>query len=228
MKNPGNEISVSRAAVIAAISMIIMVILAPIADGAIIKKLIIPDNAAETFSNIAASEGLFRLAVVFFLVVALLDIIIAWALYIFLKPVNKQISLLAAWCRIVYAALLIAALFYLLNVLQYVNEAAWYSHADINHVHIHTMFLIKSFSQCWEFGLIIFGFHLVTLGYLFLKAGSMQKILGILIIIASLGYMADGFGRVLFAHYNINIAVFTFVGEIVLIFWLLIKGRKIV
>lgn len=55
----------------------------------------------------------------------------------------------------------------------------------------------------------------------------MRKILGILIILAALGYLIDGFGKLLSADYTISISIFTFIGEVILIFWLLIKGRKI-
>ncbi|MEJ2628273.1 MAG: DUF4386 domain-containing protein, partial [bacterium] len=158
---------------------------------------------------------------------AILDIIVAWALFIFLKPVNKSLSLLTAWFRVVYAALLVAALFYLVNVLQLLKGAEYLSSFNASQLQTQVMLSVKSFTNTWEFGLIIFGFHLVLLGYLMFKAGYMRKILGILLLVASLGYLIDGFGKILSSDYNINIAVFTFMGEVVLIFWLLIRGRKV-
>jgi len=89
------------------------------------------------------------------------------------------------------------------------------------------MLSLDTFTLGWEFGPIIFGFHLLLLGYLVFRAGYMQKFLGILIILASLGYLIDGMGKLLSSNYNINISAFTFIGEVILIFWLLIKGRKI-
>ena len=59
------------------------------------------------------------------------------------------------------------------------------------------------------------------------KAAYMRKILGILIILAALGYLIDGFANVFSADYNISISMYTFIGEVILIFWLLIAGRKI-
>jgi formate hydrogenlyase subunit 3/multisubunit Na+/H+ antiporter MnhD subunit len=56
---------------------------------------------------------------------------------------------------------------------------------------------------------------------------TLMKILGALLILAGLGYMIDGFGRVLFADYSLNLALYTFVGEVVLIFWLLVRGWRI-
>ena len=44
------------------------------------------------------------------LVVAVLDVVVAWALYAVLRPVSRGIALLAAWLRVVYAAVFAAAL----------------------------------------------------------------------------------------------------------------------
>jgi hypothetical protein len=49
----------------------------------------------------------------------------------------------------------------------------------------------------------------------------------VLLVVAGLGYAVDAFGSVLFAGYGANVAAFTFVGEAVLILWLLLRGRRI-
>lgn len=49
----------------------------------------------------------------------------------------------------------------------------------------------------------------------------------LLLVIAGLGYAVDAFGVVLFAGYGADVARFTFLGELFLIFWLLLKGRRI-
>jgi hypothetical protein len=48
-----------------------------------------------------------------------------------------------------------------------------------------------------------------------------------LLLIAGLGYLTDSFGKLLSANYNANIAMFTFIGEVLLVFWLFIKGARI-
>lgn len=221
------DISLSNSAIIAGIGLILMAILAPIANFSIIQGLIVPDDSAKTVNNIIASEGLFRLGICFLLINVVLDIIVAWALYVFLKPINKSLSKLTAWFRIVYATMLGTVLLYLINVLQILNEADYLAVFESNQIQTLVMVSLKNFTLGWKFGLIIFGFHLLFLGYLMLKAGYMHRILGILLIIASLGYIIDGFGRLASSNYNISISIYTFIGEIVLIFWLLIRGRKI-
>jgi hypothetical protein len=225
--DPITDISLRNSAIIAGIGLMIMAILAPIANFSILHGLIVPDDTAKTVSNILASEGLFRLGICFFLIVVILDIIVAWALYVFLKPVNRSLSLLTAWFRIVYATMLGVVLINLVYVLQLLNGADFLSVFETNQLQAQVMLSLNTFTSGWEFGLIIFSFHLFLLGYLVYKAGYMRKILGILIILASLGYLIDGFGKLLSPDYGVSIAMFTFIGEVILIFWLLIKGRKI-
>ena len=226
-KNQIAKISLKKSAVIAGIGLLLMAILAPIANFTILQGLVDSSDVEKTISNIVASNGLFRLGIFLFMIVALLDIIVAWALYIFFIQINKQLSLLTAWLRLIYATILLVILTNLIKVLIFLNGSDYLTVFSIDQINSQVMLCINTFNFSWEFGLIIFGFHLLILGYLFFKAGYMRKILGILIIIASLGYMIDGLGKLLLVDYNLTIAMFTFIGEVVLIFWLLIKGRLI-
>jgi hypothetical protein len=115
----------------------------------------------------------------------------------------------------------------LINVLQLLNGSDYLSVFTAAQLQTEVMLSLNTFTLGFEFGLIIFGFHLLLLGYMIFKAAYMRKILGILIILAALGYIIDGFANLLSADYNISISMFTFIGEVILIFWLLIVGRKI-
>ena len=64
------------------------------------------------------------------------------------------------------------------------------------------------------------------IGYLAYRSGFMPKIFGILLVVAGLGYLTDGFVLVLVPDPSISIGSFTFLGEVALIFWLLIVGRR--
>jgi len=226
MKRMIPDVTLRNAAITAGISLLVMAVLAPVADFVILKRLIVPEDAAKTASNIVSSEGLFRIGISLFLIVAILDIIVAWALYVFLKPVNRSLSLLAALLRIVYAALLGSATFSLINILNLQNGAGYLSAFTTQQIQAQVMLSLIAFRSGWEAALVIFGLHLFILGWLFFKAGYMRRILGVLLIIASMGYLIDGLGKLLSSQYNMNISMFTFIGEVVLIFWLLIIGQK--
>ena len=226
MKRIISEVSLRNASITAGIGLLVMAVLAPVADFAILKRLVVPEDEAKTVSNIVASGGLFRIGISLFLIVAILDIIVAWALYVFLKPVNRSLSLLAALLRIVYAALLGVVVFHLISILDIQSGAGYLSAFTTQQIQAQVMLSLIAFQSGWETALVIFGLHLFILGWLFFRAGYMRRILGVLLIISSMGYLIGGFGKLLCSQYNVSISMFTFIGEVVLIFWLLIIGQK--
>lgn len=220
------DISIRKSAIVAGLGLLLMAILAPIANFGVLEKLIIPGDATTTANNIMASPELFRIGIFVFLIVAILDVVVAWALYILLKPVNKSLTLLAAWFRVVYAAIFVSALSHLLIVLQLLNGSEFLKVFETNQLHAQVMLSLTAFTDGWNIGLALFGLHLLVLGYLVFKSGYIPKILGILVIIAGLGYTIDNFGKILSTNYNVSLTTFTFIGEVLLIFWLLWRGIK--
>lgn len=173
------------------------------------------DDTALTAQNILHSSVAFRTAILFLLAVALLDIVVAWALYVLLAPADKNLSALAAWLRVVYSIIFIFAISKLYVALQVVA-----TDAD------QAMSFLKAFQSIWDKALILFGFHLLVLGYLAFKSGYVPKWLGGFLVLAGLGYSIDGFGKMLSITYSLSISQFTFIGEVLLIFWLFWKGVK--
>jgi len=98
-------ISLRTAAWIGGIGLLAMAILAPIAQFGLLANLILDGDAAATAAKIAESEAQFRIAIGCFLLVAVLDVVVAIALYVVFRPVNRFLSRLTAMVRIVYAAM---------------------------------------------------------------------------------------------------------------------------
>jgi hypothetical protein len=73
-------------------------------------------NPDQTVQNISAHLGLFAAAILCYIISFIGDVIIAWALHVVLAPVNRALSLLAAWCQLVYAAVALCSVFGLLDV----------------------------------------------------------------------------------------------------------------
>lgn len=223
---PFTDVTPRTAAIVAGLGLLLMAILAPIANFVVLGNLIVPQDAQATADKIIASSGLFRLGISCFLVVAVLDVVVAWGLYVLLEPVNKSLSLLAAWFRVVYAAAFAVALIPLFGVLQLLSGADYLKGLETNQLHAQVMLSLGTFRSGWDLALVLFGFHLLVLGYTAFTSGFIPRWLSILLGIAGLGYLADSFGKMLIPSYNITISMFTFVGEVVLIFWLLWKAFR--
>jgi hypothetical protein len=214
------------AALVAGLGLLLMAILAHFANFYVLQNLIVANDAKATAEHILANGGLFRVGISCFLLVAVLDVVVAWGLYVLLEPVSRNLSLLAAWFRVVYAAVFAIALMPLLGVLQLLSGTDALKGLETNQLHAQVMLSLGAFRSGWDLGLVLFGFHLLVLGYLAFKSGSIPRWLGVLLEIAALGYLVDSFGKFLVPNYNLSISTFTFVGEFLLIFWLLWKGIK--
>jgi ABC-type Co2+ transport system permease subunit len=127
-----------------------MTFLAPIANFGVLQKLIAPGDAAITAQNIAAAQGLFRLAIGAFFVVAVLDVVIGWALYIRFQAVNRSLSLLAALFRVVYATMLGVALTSLVSALQLVGGADFLRAFGTDQLQAQMMVLLSAFQSGWD------------------------------------------------------------------------------
>ncbi len=228
MTNRITELSQRQAAIVAGIGLLLMALIAPFAEFSVRQSLIVPGDAATTATNLMANEFLVRISICIYLIVAILDVVVAWALYVFLKPVHQSLSLLAAWFRVVYAAVLAIVLVNFVMALHLLSGADYLAVFETDQLYAQMMFLLNAFGDGWNMGLAIFGLHLLVLGYLVFKlSGAMPKILGILVMIAGLGYLIDGFGKLLLPNYHANVALFTFIGEVLLIFWLFFKGARL-
>jgi len=232
MKNQFADISLRKAALIAGFAYLIIFIFG-ISFG-IIEGFIVPGDAAETANNILSNELLFRSGIVGLIIVLVADAVVAWALYVFLKPINKGISLLTAWFRLLYTAIFGFTIIHLLSVLKLLSNAEYLKVFEPDQLHALALQTLNSYQYGYNIGYVFFGLHILGLGYLIYKSNYIPRILGILLMIAFVGYMIDSFASVLSASYASNpiafivfIAVPAILAEFSLTVWLLWKGRKI-
>lgn len=223
------EISIRRAAGVAGISSIVMFFAAMLAEFYARQNLIVPDNADVTAYNITHNPSSFRLGIFGFIVVLICDVLVSWALYIFLRPVNKSLSLLAALFRLVYTAVFGTSLLNLVSGFRLLTDT-YYTIAANN----QALLLFNAFDDGWAVGLIFFGIHLMLLGYLIITSKFIPKLIGILLLLASLAYLTDNAAKLLLADYSahktlltIIVAIPSIIGEVGFAIWLLVKGRKL-
>jgi len=151
--------------------------------------------------------------------------VVAWALYVLLRPASAAVALLAGWMRLAYAAVFAVAVAKLLDVAQLTGGIQAPAIAP-EQLQAQVMASIASFDSGWDIGLSIFGLHLLGIGFLLWKSAHVPRFLGVLVVIAAGGYLADSFGTILLADYSLTISAFTFVGEALLIPWLLWKAIR--
>lgn len=227
------DVSLREAARIAGVGYLIIFVLAIFANFLVRTNLIEKGDAAATVANIVESEGLFRAGLISFLVVFVVDVVIAWALYIFFRIVSRDLSLVTAWFRLVYAVFLGVGLIFFFQVLQLVSGADYLKAFQQGQLDAQVMLSLDAFNYAWLIGLVCFGIHLGLLGYLILKSASIPRLLGFILVLAGAAYVLDTLANALLANYedyqNVFLAIVAIpsvIGELWLALWLLIRGGK--
>ncbi len=225
--------SLKRLSTIAGISYLAIFFTAIFSNFIAIENIVVPGDAGATYDNLLGNEGVFRLAILSFIITIILDVVIAWALWILLKPVNRNFSLFAAWFRLMHAIIFAVAIFNLVAIIRIsFVENSVFTWSE-NHLASQVLLYFTSFNDTWLIGLIFFGIHLIALGYLIYKSRYVPKFIGILLYIAGIGYVLDSTAGLLLPAYDalanifmIIVVVPGIVGELSLTIWLLAKGVK--
>jgi hypothetical protein len=192
-------------------------------------KVIVFGDAAATAQNIMASEWQFRMGITGDLVSAVFFLLAAWALYVLLKPVNKDLALLFLLLNLGGVAV------YSLNLLNQFAAVLLLSGADYlkvfqaDQLQALAMFFLNLHKNGYWIAQIFFGAWLFPLGYLVFKSGFLPRILGIVMMIHFVGWLMTslqfflfpGFTAITYVTYPLG-----FISEFGLTLWLLIKGVK--
>ena len=222
-----NEVTLRQAALVAGVGLLIMAMAAPFAEFVVYPQLVVPGNIEATVQNLGARRGLFLAGMFAYLATFICDVFVAWALYVLLAPVNRSLSLLTAWLRLVYTLIAIFGLTKFVAAYRIVHAPAYETIVGSDQLHAQVKLLISSFGYEWDFGFFFFGIHLVLLGYLAYRSGYIPRILGVILAINGLGYLIDhGLRPYLFPKADLGFLVITYFGELLFMLWLLIRGGR--
>jgi aminoglycoside phosphotransferase (APT) family kinase protein len=214
-----------RPALVAGAAIMLVAVLAGFGNLVVVQGLVTPGDAPATAHDITASEGLFRLGVASLYLAALLDIVVAWALFTVFRPVHSELSRLSAWLRLAYAVVFIVALSQLAGIPALLNGADGTGPFTRSQLQAQALAKADAFHNIWSAGLILFGAHLVGIGILAYRSGFVPRLIGALLVLAGAGYAFDSLVSVFTEHPVFVVSNVTFLGEFLLGVWLLKRGR---
>ncbi len=190
------------------------------------ESLIVPGDAATTVNNIMASESLFRLSIMSDIIGQTAHIWLVLALYKLLKPVNNNHAVLMVILGLIGVPI---AMFNMINhfaALLLLSGADYLTVFTADQLQALVMFFLDLLDHGFRIAYIPWGLWLFPLGHLIFKSGYIPRILGILLIIGCFGYLIDFVTLLLFPNF-VEIRSFTFIGELLLPLWFLIKGVNV-
>lgn len=190
---------------------------------------ILPGDAAVTASNIMVNEGLFTITVVGDLLAAALFSLAAWALYVLLKPVNKNLALLFFLLNLGGVAIQCSSDLFLFTSQLLMNGPGYLNVFQADQLQALAMFFLDLREIGFLISQLFYGAWLFPLGYLVFKSGFLPKILGIVLMVHCFTWLSfffqsflfPGFDAITFVSYPLG-----FIAEVGLTLWLLIMGAK--
>jgi hypothetical protein len=213
---------------------LILALSAPIGLLYVPGQLIVSRNAAATAENIRASEWLLRVGIASELFHQTIGVFLVLALYRLFKAVNenhaRQLVILGALVSvpIVFVNVLneIAALILAKGAVQ---GADYLSVFDRSQLDALAYVFLRLHGQGIMVASVFWGLWLFPFGMLVIRSGFIPRVLGYLLMVAGSAYLASSFATLVLpqiAPVVSQVALPLEVGELPIIFWLLIWGAR--
>jgi hypothetical protein len=192
-------------------------------QGFVSGRLVVDGDAAATATNILAHRGSFQLGFAVYLIEMACQIAMTALFYDLLKPAGRSVSLVAAFLGFAGCVIKTFSRVFFISALSILGGAHYLSVFSAEQLKALALLFLNVNDHGAAMALVFFGFYALLTGYLIIRSTFLPRILGVLSVIAGLGWLSflyPPLGYRLFPY----IAVFGLIGAVSLIVWLLVFG----
>jgi Domain of unknown function (DUF4386) len=154
-----------------------------------LKGLVVDGDATATANNILAHQPLFRVGLATGLVATACYVAVTALFYDLFKPVNRNVSLLAAFFSLVGCAILAFASLFQFAPLVVLGGGQYLSVFTVEQLRTLAFLFLELYGQGVNICFVFFGFYCLLIGYLIFRSTFLPRILGVLMAIAGLGWL---------------------------------------
>jgi len=194
----------------------------------VLERLVVHGNAAATAHNIVAHELLFRSGFVANIVVLPCNVVLALIFFDLFAVVNRSLALLVAFFILTATAIEGVNLLNQMAPVVMLTDGLRSGAFNAEQLHAQAYLPLELHPVGFTISLVLYGCYDIVAGYLIVRSTFLPRILGVLLAIGGLCYIANGFGYFIApgfaAHLFPYILMPSFVGEASLTGWLLAVG----
>ncbi len=233
MTNHIDETSQGKAAKVAGFMFLFSLIVPSLNWAFVLSKFVVPEDAIATAKNIMANQFLFRIGITIELIMSVGLIVLALALYIILKPVNRNLALLALLWKLVEATLVAAIVLVSFIALQVLNGDAYVTVFTPVQLQVPVGLILNTHFATYSIPMVFLGLDMMVFSYLFFKSKYIPRILAGFGILSFALIFIHALMFILapkYATMPINQVIFwapSGLFEIMIGIWLLSKGVKV-
>jgi hypothetical protein len=186
-------------------------------------------TAAQVYEAIVTNEGSFRQGLVVALITGFLFLMVAWGLYVLLRPIDRNLALLFLLLNAVGVAIQGASMLSLVSAMLQGDGTSHMQAFPAAQLEGLAYLSINVYKTGWVTAQLFFGTWLFPLGYLVYRSGSLPRFLGVLLVLDGFAVLIWFLQALLLPDYpaiRYPGLVVSFVAELGLALWLLVKGVK--
>jgi hypothetical protein len=192
-------------------------------------RFVVSGDAVATAANILAREPSFRFGVITAdLVTTACYVAVTALFYDLFRPVNRSLSLLAAFTSLVGCAIGAMSGVFHFAPLAVLGGAKYLSVFSTEQVQALALLFLKLHAEVQNISLLFFGFYCLLIGYLVFRSTFLPRILGVLMAFGGLGWLTGSFASFLSPPLASNLSPYILapgiLGEGALTLWLLVIG----
>lgn len=150
--------------------------------------LLVPGDATATATNILAHEPLFRMLLAVDLISVSCYVAVALLFYEMFKPVNKRLSLLAAFFSLTSCAMVAFASFFYIAALVVLRGAQYLNILAVRPLPALALMFLELWAQAYSISLVFAGFSCLLIGYLIFRPNFPTRLLRALTAFAGSGW----------------------------------------
>src|SRR5438128_1474815 len=168
---------------------LIIIVIGLIGEAFVRDRLIVSGDAAATAANIMSHESLWRFHIAAELFLLICAVVLLLILYALLRPVSRDLALLAVFINLVLIGIEAATTMYLLQALFPLGNAGYLKAFTREQLYAMASLSLKSHGYGFSVSLLFFGCFCLIVGYLIFRSGYLPKAIGVLMQIAGLSYL---------------------------------------
>jgi hypothetical protein len=228
MATPATETSPQTYARLGGLLYLVIIVAGALGELFIRGRLVVSGDAAATAGRIMASESLWRAGIAVDLLMHLCDVFVMWAIYVLLRPVNRNLALLTLLLNLIQTAVLVANKLTLLLPLLLLGQADYLRAFDPAQLQAWSYLAVRLHEYGFGVGLIFFGCVCLVEGYLIRRSRYLPWLIGLLMQVAGICYLVNSITLLLAPGLEARlfpaILLPCLVAELALALWLSVKG----
>lgn len=219
-------LSFRSAALIAGFGLLAMTLCAPVANFYFMGQTIVSDNSTETVESLQTNGTPYLIGVLLLFITYVMDVLVAWALYWYLRPGQAAWAQLVAWARLVYTALAFVSLWASLRAYDLAVSGGSSEAVSSSVLHTEVLVQISAAKTMESLALCFFGVHLWLLGILIWRSSHVPHWLACVVALAGSSYVVLFITKYFAPELDLGWVLLLALGELIFMIWLLAVGWR--